>query len=1260
MHLRTLRIFLTSVICVAGVVPAKAQTGTFLGQTDSLLRATLPELTLPSEYHSLQLPPVVDNSAHPYWRPIFNQSSASCGQAAGVAYNFTYEMCRKLNRNAALPEHQFPSHFVYNFMNYNGYYGVNYYHSFEILRTLGSPTIAEYGGMAIDNGNKWISGYEFYRNAMRNRIKKVHRIKTNTVEGLLTLKHWLAHHLEGSAVGGVANFNAASPWGLQQLPQGTPEAGKLAMIFFQGHQATHAMTIVGYNDSIRWDYNGDGLYTNHLDINGDGIVDLLDYEIGAFKVANSYGTNWGNDGYFYMMYRLLAEDVYYGGIWNQQVEVLELNEPYEPTLTMKLSLKHNMREQLRINAGVSADTSDLVPEHRLMFPVFNFQGGPQFMQGGTTDPLNQYIEIGLDLTPLLSFVDSGQPAKFFLEVLENDSINNGSGQIIYFALRDYSTPVPIEIPCQQTNVNIANNALTSLSVVHVPVFNDVQITTTYIPVFDAGHTLTAYGGTPPYEWTPVHNYHQQKLQLPFPLAQQEQLQLEGPNNRFARKTIDFEFPFYGKMYSEIFMHRDGFLLFSPELFPWPYYKDTWLLFKTMKNISAFLVSPIQYYPGTKGADGMWYEGDATHATFRWKKPIVYFDRQIGYGEFALTLFPDGKIEFHYNNLSLSEPVLWYAGVSAGDQTEFSTIRGSGTRIVPSGKSFVMFPEPWPENIVLTSHGYLYGDAGSLSDIHNIRVRAQDQQGLSDIRQFQLSDLIQFSLKARRTDGGTPVANKDVVFDLVLRNLSATPLSNVQLSLGSGSNFFQLFQHTAVVNIPANDTLELSAIFSGQLLSNTPDGQYIPLTMTFVTEMGTRQGRAGFTVRAAEIVKLAHRIQDNDNSRLDPGESALLNITLANIGTANAYLPLVRLQSLDQYITINEWGFELTKLEAGKEESVSFLLTAAANCPIGHIASLRCMVTLDGDTVVDQQIKLKIGQYPLFVFLRSSSAFSSEVICNTLEQLTVPFVFGTSLPDSLTDFRAVMVCLGGVTTSGSLSNAQAEKLVNYLNNGGNLYLEGSTVWAFNRPPLLYEMFSVNGSYMPSSVPATTIEGVEGSFAQGLIFAYANAAVPYLFFQVTPIGNAFSLLVPQNNNQVTVMAGLQTPVYKTIASAIEFGYLDPPSINESRKVLMNKILGFFDLGNLIASTSSPSSESSRQIRIRPNPATDAVWIEFTGQEEESAALKVVNTTGICMIEHKVPIENGLNSIKLGLESLSPGVYFIQLLKKSNSSTAKFVKH
>jgi len=54
-----------------------------------------------------------------------------------------------------------------------------------------------------------------------------------------------------------------------------------------------SLTICGYNDSIRYDYNNDGQCTNDIDINNDRKVNVRDWEIGGFKFTNSIGHYWG-------------------------------------------------------------------------------------------------------------------------------------------------------------------------------------------------------------------------------------------------------------------------------------------------------------------------------------------------------------------------------------------------------------------------------------------------------------------------------------------------------------------------------------------------------------------------------------------------------------------------------------------------------------------------------------------------------------------------------------------------------------------------------------------------------------------------------------------------------------------------------------------------------------------------------------------------------------------------------------------------------
>ena len=389
-----------------------------LSEKDMYFLNTVPELKLPDIYKSgpkSVLPSSVDNSGRPYTRPATWQEGYECGQSASIVHNFTYEMDRARNLPANLEPNQYVAHFAWDF--YNGgeqYAGVSMFDTWEVMKYAGSPTVQTYGGLWTGGHVHWMSGYNSYFAAMQNRIEGGYCIKAGTPDGLIVLKHWLYDHLEGSAIGGVANYYSGYYNPDATLPAGTPEAGMALVTSAGGHN--HTWTCFGYNDSIRYDLNGDGRYTNNIDINGDGIVDMRDWEIGGLIVRNGYaGPGWGNNSYSYLMYRTLAESNNTAGVWNNSLYVLKIRQTVNPLMTMKVTLKHSCRNQIKVIAGINTDISATRPAKTIDFPIFNYQGGQHYMQGDSVEG-NKTIEFGLDISSLLTEINSGQPARYFLQV----------------------------------------------------------------------------------------------------------------------------------------------------------------------------------------------------------------------------------------------------------------------------------------------------------------------------------------------------------------------------------------------------------------------------------------------------------------------------------------------------------------------------------------------------------------------------------------------------------------------------------------------------------------------------------------------------------------------------------------------------------------------------------------------------------------------------------------------------------------------------
>lgn len=705
---------------------------TSISLSDSLGLVNLPVLKVPHSLLKTTLPDQLDNSGQPYFRDLFEQVNNECGQYASIAFNFTYEINYRRNTPANIPENQYPTHFSYNFMNGGyGWHGVSYFHSYEIVKTNGHLNVADYGGISTGGPSRWLTGYDKYYNGMLNKLENVYQIDVSNPEGLLTLKHWLYNHIEDAEAGGIASFYSSSPWNTTIFPPGSPEEGKHVITEFIG-TAGHASTITGWNDSIRFDYNNDGLFTNDIDINEDGKIDMKDWEIGGLLFMDSYigGLTWADSAYCYMMYKTLADKPGIGGIWNNTVHVVKVKENYIPLITFKVVIKHTSRNKLKVQAGVSTNIEDEVPAYTLGFPIFDFQGGHQFMQGGNTSDTNKTIEFGLDVTPLLGEIQSNEFAKFFLQVIEDDPTNAGTGEIANFSLMDY-TNNPIEYQYPQSNIPINQHTTTSLGLVAVVNFNQLEFVTEELPAAIIGDPYTkqleASGGTPPYNWNMIYHYNMEYSEEDFPEINEIKLSPSDTIRGIAEQKIDFSFPFYGQSYDTLYIHTEGFIMFDSQSYPWPYLYDQNLMIRKTKIIAPILNR--NNVLDTANGDGIWFEGNENYAAFRWC--VTSTKPEISTANFAAIIYPSGNIEFYYGENEIVPKQYWSSGISLSDDINYHYVQFDNN-IYENGDLIQFTPELFLFEMFLDEDGLFYGTPENyyngidvefvVTDYNNISVR----------------------------------------------------------------------------------------------------------------------------------------------------------------------------------------------------------------------------------------------------------------------------------------------------------------------------------------------------------------------------------------------------------------------------------------------------------------------------------------------------------------------------------------------------------
>jgi C1A family cysteine protease len=270
------------------------------------------------------LPPYVDNSALPYFPPIRSQGSLnSCAQFSAVYYTLTYmtALARNWDAKSGGDSYRFSPKWTYNMLNGGENVGSWHYDAYAIAQKHGIATWADF---PYDGDYRaWCLNPTAWRNALYVRADQTGKTTgLNGDTGLNQLKQLLVN-------GYILNFATyINSWQWHVIgndPATTADdafAGKQCVASVNGTSGGHAMTIVGYDDDIWVDLNGDGLVTAN--------------EKGALRIANSWGTGWGEAGFCWLAYQALRTrnpaSSSEGVFWYDEAAWVTARASYQPQL----------------------------------------------------------------------------------------------------------------------------------------------------------------------------------------------------------------------------------------------------------------------------------------------------------------------------------------------------------------------------------------------------------------------------------------------------------------------------------------------------------------------------------------------------------------------------------------------------------------------------------------------------------------------------------------------------------------------------------------------------------------------------------------------------------------------------------------------------------------------------------------------------------------------------------------------------------------
>ena len=283
-------------------------------------------------------------------------------------------------------------------------------------------------------------------------------------------------------------------------------------------------------------------------------------------------------------------------------------------------------------------------------------------------------------------------------------------------------------------------------------------------------------------------------------------------------------------------------------------------------------------------------------------------------------------------------------------------------------------------------------------------------------------------------------------------------------------------------------------------------------------------------------------------------------------------------------------------------------------------------------------------------LNPVSGQAIESVVNNIDYDKYVYVTNASGKYELNEnIDAVFVCLGVYSDNHVLSEAEGNILKDYLDNGGNVYMEGGDTWAYDSPSPVHTYFHITG-VADGTGDLSTVSGVEGTDFAGVELAYAGANN-----WIDHLGDASGaeLILENRSPEYGVGVSYNSGTYKTIGTSFQFGGLTDGEGDNNKRELLTRILNYFgfnitgidDNGNNI-----PDNFTLNQ--NYPNPFNPSTNISYNLKTTADVNLIIYNSLGQKIKElvsqhqpaGKYKIKwDGKNSSGMLMPS---GIYFIRL--------------
>jgi len=287
-----------------------------------------------------------------------------------------------------------------------------------------------------------------------------------------------------------------------------------------------------------------------------------------------------------------------------------------------------------------------------------------------------------------------------------------------------------------------------------------------------------------------------------------------------------------------------------------------------------------------------------------------------------------------------------------------------------------------------------------------------------------------------------------------------------------------------------------------------------------------------------------------------------------------------------------------------------------------------------------------------------TCYSGAFIRDYLTENNYAVSYENTFPENLEGFGAVFLSFGNYGIENTVLNSQmASTIIEYLDEGGYVYLEGGDALGFDQAGnnTLLNLFGLASVSDGTTNNIDSLAGQPDAITNEMLFTSSSQLSNTYIDIFNPQGNADNAFIESNYGAVAVQY-TGDKFQRTFCFSYALADIDDATFPNTREELMNRICDFFDIYTDINMPDGLGVEFT----VFPNPVANQTNISFSIPFASTAEIKIYTINGQLISTLSEKTQKGEKQVLVfDATGFPAGIYFCTLKTKDGIQTRKIIK-